>query len=385
VTGARGATSAINIFLAGVMTVLWAAGARGEPRVNWVHSADRTLVEVSNIDEAGFAAAGEWTADQWRALLTVSVQQTPEVQMLGSWEVDLAKKVVRFTPKFPLTPGVTYCATFDESQWTKEQAVRSLVGSVFRVPQPRRSPPTVVANVFPSGAEVPENLLKFYLHFSSPMSRGRVYQHIHLLDESGGKIELPFLELDEELWDPEMKRLTLFIDPGRIKREVQPLEEIGPSLQQGKRFTLVIDDALPDAAGKPLAKKFEHSFRVGPPNRKAIVPGDWKLAEPSAGNSDPLSVAFAEPMDHALALRLLQVVREDGSPVEGIAELADSERNWKFKPSHPWKPGAYKLVVPPILEDLAGNNVGKAFEVELVERGEPREIGKSVKLPFTVK
>ena len=31
-------------------------------------------------------------------------------------------------------------------------------------------------------------------------------------------IELPFLEIDEELWDPAMMRLTLFIDPGRIKR-----------------------------------------------------------------------------------------------------------------------------------------------------------------------
>lgn len=306
--------------------------------------------------------------------------------MLGSWEADAAKRVIRFTPKFPLTVGVTYRAVFDESQWATDQAVATLVSSVFRVPEPRRgSPATTLTNVFPSGAEVPENLLKFYLHFSAPMSRGRVYQHIHLMDGSGKEIELPFLELDEELWDPEMKRLTLFIDPGRIKRGVRPLEEIGPSLEEGKLFTLVIDAAWLDAKGKPLSKKFEHRFRVGAPDRTSIIPENWELVEPVPESTDPLSVAFAESMDHALALRLLRVVREDGSPVEGTPKLTDSEKTWKFTPSQPWKPGAYKLVVPAILEDLAGNNVGKTFEVELVERGEPRDIGKPVRLPFVVK
>ena len=66
------------------------------------------------------------------------------------------------------------------------------------------------------------------------MQRGHVYDHIHLLGEAGKPVELPFLELDEELWDPEMTRLTIFIDPGRIKRGVRPLEEIGPALEAGK-------------------------------------------------------------------------------------------------------------------------------------------------------
>jgi hypothetical protein len=79
------------------------------------------------------------------------------------------------------------------------------------------------------------------------MSRGHSYDYIHLLDDTGKEVELPFLELDEELWDPAMKRLTLFIDPGRIKRGVRPLEEVGPSLQEGKRFTLVIDREWKDA------------------------------------------------------------------------------------------------------------------------------------------
>ena len=66
------------------------------------------------------------------------------------------------------------------------------------------------------------------------MSRGHIYDHIRLLDAQGAPVELPFLEIDEELWNAEMTRLTLFIDPGRIKRGVKPLEEIGPSLVAGQ-------------------------------------------------------------------------------------------------------------------------------------------------------
>ncbi len=241
-----------------------------------------------------------------------------------------------------------------------------------------------MTNIFPGAEEVPENLLKFYLHFSAPMSRGHIYEHIHLRDEAGKDVELPFLEIDEELWDPEMKRLTLFIDPGRIKRGVQPLEEIGPALEQGRRFTLEIDAAWLDAAGQPLAQKHERTFRVGPPDRTPIAPAEWKLTGPTAGSVNALRVTFPEPMDHALALRMLRVTREDGTPVDGSSALADAERRWSFLPSRPWETGAHQLVVPGILEDLAGNNVGRPFEVELPEGGARREPVQSVKLPFVV-
>jgi hypothetical protein len=367
------------------LILLSGAYALAEPRIRWVNSAAGTQVEVSGVDDAALAAMRDWPAEKWSALLTVGVQQEPVAQMLGSWQADSAAGVLRFTPRFPLTPGVAYRAELNRSLLPGATADTSRITSGFTVPIPPRGPGTVVTNVFPSAAEVPENLLKFYLHFSAPMSRGRIYEHIHLRDEAGKDVELPFLEIDEELWDPEMKRLTLFIDPGRIKRGLRPIEEIGPSLQEGRRFTLAIDATWLDATGEPLVQKYEHSFRVGPPDRTPIDPGEWKLAEPAAASTEPLGVAFPKPMDRALALRLLQVVRDDGSLVEGNATVADAERSWSFTPAQPWHPGLHRLVVPATLEDLAGNNVGKAFEVDLLERGERRESGKTVKLPFTVK
>src|SRR5262249_58737339 len=125
-------------------------------------------------------------------------------------------------------------------------------------------------SVYPSADVLPENLLKFYLHFSAPMSRGHSYDHIHLQDEAGKDVKLPFLEIDEELWDPTMTRLTLFIDPGRIKRGVRPLEEIGPALESGKSYTLVIDREWKDAAGNPLRDAFRKTFKVGPTDREPL-------------------------------------------------------------------------------------------------------------------
>jgi hypothetical protein len=66
-----------------------------------------------------------------------------------------------------------------------------------------------------------------------------------------------------------MTRLTLFIDPGRIKRGVLPLEEVGPSLEAGKSYTLVIDREWIDGSGNPLQESFEKTFKVGPPDRRS--------------------------------------------------------------------------------------------------------------------
>jgi Bacterial Ig-like domain len=369
----------------GGAVVLWffAAGivsSAAEPGIAWVRGAERTAVEVTGLNDAALAAARDWPAERWSALLAVGVKRTGAPPMLGAWKVD--GRVLRFTPQFPLTPGVVYRADFDGAGLPGSGAKLT---SDFTMPDPPPGPATVVADIFPSAEEVPENLLKFYLHFSAPMSRGHIYEHIHLRDEAGRDVELPFLEIDEELWDPEMTRLTLFIDPGRIKRGVRPLEEVGPALEAGRRFTLAIDAAWLDAAGRPLAQKYERTFRVAPPDRTPITPAEWKLAAPSAGRFGALRVTFPEPMDHALALRLIRVTREDGTPVAGTTALADAERRWSFTPARVWQPGEYRLVIPATLEDLAGNNVGKAFEVELLERGARRELAETVKLPFVVR
>src|SRR5262249_53508275 len=170
------------------------------------------------------------------------------------------------------------------------------VTSVYQSPRRSATPATLVSRVYPSADTLPENLLKFYVHFTAPMSRGNIYDYIRLRDESGKDVELPFLEIGEELWDTTMTRLTLINDPGRIKRGVRPLEEIGPALEAGRSYTLAIEREWRDGAGNPLKERFQKVFKVSPPDREPPDPALWKIEAPQAGSPDQGAGIFPATM-----------------------------------------------------------------------------------------
>lgn len=302
--------------------------------------------------------------------------------MAGAYRVGAT--ALRFEPQFPLEPGLTYRAVFRPDQLPGGNSAAAPVTSVYQSPRRSVTPATLVSRVYPSADALPENLLKFYVHFTAPMSRGNIYDHIRLRDESGKDVDLPFLEIDEELWDATTTRLTLIIDPGRIKRGVRPLEEIGPALEAGKCYTLAIGREWRDGAGNPLKESFQKSFKVTPPDREPPDPARWKVESPQADSRDPLAVVFPEPMDHALTQRLIRVTGDQGGVVEGIVSLEEQERRWTFTPDNVWRRGRYQLIIHTTLEDLAGNNIGKPFEVDLFEGVERRLSTTTVKLSFEI-
>jgi len=390
---ASAATIRASLLLAGWLAIP-APGLTAETSahsIRWVTNSDRAAVEVLGVGEKTLRQLQEtgWQSADWQKLLSVYAAQGDFLAdlnvpaMLGNYSA--AKDVVRFTPKFPLERGVNYRAVFRPAQLPGGVAKTSDIVSSFRLASIAQKPTTVVSQVYPSADALPENLLKFYLHFSAPMQGGHIYDHIHLRDEAGKPVELPFLELDEELWNPEMTRLTLFIDPGRIKRGVQPLEEIGPALEEGKRYTLEIDAAWHDNDGLPLKEAFRKSFRVGAPDREPPAPTTWKIKAPKAGTRDVLTVDFFEPMDQALAVRVIRVVNAAGRWVAGVSALSDHERRWNFTPRESWAAGNHHLQVQNTIEDLAGNNIGKAFEVDLFEGVQRRFTNGVVRLSFEVR
>ena len=359
--------------------------------LHWVAApkeTNRITLEVTGLAPHTLATlqSPDWPATNWPRLLAVFVEQpgTEPLPMLGEHRVEAG--LLRFVPAFPLEPGLRYRAVFDSGQLPgADSATAGKVTSVLQVPVRREHATTTVTQVYPSADVLPENLLKFYLHFSAPMSRGRSYEHIRLFNAADQPVELPFLELAEELWSGDMMRLTLFIDPGRIKREVKPLEEIGPALVAGQRFTLVIGNGWKDAHGNRLKHAFVKRFAVGPPDREPPDPRRWGYQAPPIRTREPLAVDLAKPLDAALALRLIHVVDASGRAVPGQPFLTERERIWKFLPQHSWKAGHYALVVEPTLEDLAGNNPGRPFEVELTANAPlPVEL-KPMRLPFELK
>ena len=375
-----------------------AAPATPEPpfrfSVRWIADAaetNRIVVEVSGLNDATLKDLRQtnWTTAQWQRLLAIYVEQGDAIRgiglpaMLGTYRV--GTKGIRFEPQFALAPGVSYRALFHPDQLPATRNAGKPISSVFKLTPRHSTSTTVVSRIYPSAEVLPENLLKFYVHFSAPMSGGHIYEHIHLRNEAGKAVELPFLEIDEELWNPAMTRLTLFIDPGRIKRGVQPLEEIGPALEEGKRYTLAIDRDWQDADGLPMKESFRKMFRVGPPARDPLDVAKWKISPPKPGSLDALVVTFPAPLDHALALRMIRVARDPGAVIDGTASLEDDERRWRFTPAQPWTSGPHQLLVQTTIEDLAGNNVGKSFEVDVFEKVDARLASAMAKIPFEVK
>ncbi len=314
---------------------------------------------------------GQAPAEGWQSIFAVYTGDGEAPPMLGAYSVEGG--TLTFRPRFAPAPGVRSRAVFHLSG--KPEVV-----AMFEAKKADTAPSTWVEQVYPTTGLLPDNQLKFYLHFSAPMSRGEAWKHIRLLDQSGTAVELPFLEVDQELWDRDYRRLTVLFDPGRIKRGLVPLADVGPAIEEGKEYTLVIDRGWHDGRGAMLVSDFRKPFRVGPADRTPPDPAQWKLNAPMAGTSDPLVVIFPKPMDYALSMRLVEV--------EGVAGRIAVERNeteWRFVPNQPWKPGPYRLKVDTSLEDLAGNRIGRAFDVDTFERVTETLSRKAIELPFEVR
>jgi hypothetical protein len=365
-----------------------ASAAPETAAIRWLTEGARAAVEVEGValETLRTLESAAPNAIEWSRVLTVFAEQRQSVAsekktfpaMAGVWRV--ATDRLRFEPQFPLVQGVRYRAEY-------RPTVGPPVISFFELPAEKAGPATSVVRVYPSADELPENQLKFYVEFSAPMSRGGTYEHVHVRDAAGRIIDLPFLELDEELWDLSMTRLTLLIDPGRIKRGVKPLEDIGPVFEAGKAYALTLEAECRDAAGRPLRAKFEKKFRIGPPDRSPPDPRRWTIQSPAAGTRAPLVVNFDEAMDQALALRLIEVAAgESGKTmISGDATLARNERGWTFVPTEPWPRGPHRLTVATTIEDLAGNNIGKTFDVDLASGAQRRVTSESVSVGFEVK
>ncbi|MGI3781308.1 MAG: hypothetical protein ACRYG2_11095, partial [Janthinobacterium lividum] len=179
------------------------------------------------------------------------------------------------------------------------------------------SPTASVVATHPSTPEVPENLLRLSVTFSAPMEEGSASGHVHLEDAAGRYIDHALLPMPPELWDRTRRRLTLLLEPGRIKRGLVPNTALGAPLAHTSEAALVVDAEVRDATGTVLVAAARRSYRVGPAVRTRVDPERWQVTWPAAGSQETLVVAFDRPLDHALALRCLRIVTAGGQSVPG--------------------------------------------------------------------
>ena len=249
----------------------------------------------------------------------------------------------------------------------------------------READATHVVAVRAGGGDVPSNLLRVYVELSGAMEAGDAYRHIRIVDDRGQEVRDALLELREELWSPDFRRLTLLFDPGRVKRGIRANVEMGAPLVAGRRYRLVIDSSWRDAQNRPLASAYEQELRVAGFDSTSPDPSRWALSSPAIGTRAALRVDFGESLDHALALRVLSVVDASGAYVDGRATLSDDDRVWMFTPRAKWTAGEVALRVEPQLEDLAGNNLVRAFDSDRARGGEAAEAAVADTTPRLVR
>jgi hypothetical protein len=300
----------------------------------------------------------------------------------GSYTVDDTR--LRFTPRYALRPGLNYLVELSLAAASNGRSAPRLRRNIF-LPTLPPGEPTRITAVYPSAETLPDNQLRFYIHFSRPMSRGEAYSRIRLLDDEGQPIERAFLEIGEELWDKSCQRLTLLFDPGRVKRGLRPREEFGPVLEEGRKYTLAIDRAWRDEHGRPLSTGLEKRITAGPAIEKPLDTADWKIARPFAGTRYPLRVRFPYALDHALLEWTMDVQTASGETLPGEVAVTSQERQWEFQPEQAWTAGTYTVVIDTTLEDTAGNRIGRAFEVDVFDEVDKQAASEHVRLPFEIK
>jgi hypothetical protein len=248
-----------------------------------------------------------------------------------------------FVPRYPFVAGMSYVISAAGGSVVLEQSTVVTASEA-----------SVVA-IYPTSSVVPQNLLRIYVEFSRPMSEGYARSCIRLADVDG-TLQGALLDTEYELWDSARRRLTVLLDPGRIKQGLADHEAAGYPLQVGQRFRIVVDAGFLDATGAPLVTSAERLWSVGEVLDTRVSPELWTVRASSTG----LSVTFDRPLDHGLLARCLRVLDPSGTPVPGDARGEDD--TWIFTPTEEWAVGEHSIRIDPVLEDVAGNSVQRVFD-----------------------
>lgn len=254
-----------------------------------------------------------------------------------------------FTPYFPFDRGISYIVR------TKNSKGNFVFESFEFASNSEKAEPGVSA-IYPTSDKLPENLLRFYIYFETPMKKGNSLDHIQLVDQLGNVDSSAFMQFKQELWSSDGKRLTILFDPGRIKRGVGTNLRKGPALNFGKRYRLKILSSWQDVYGRELSSSIAKEFTVVNPYRSHLDPKKWKMIAPELNSRDSLTFHFNRIIDHAIALTALELFADD-QKINGEWVLSENQNMIHFIPDSEWKSGNYSVLTYSKLEDVCGNNL----------------------------
>ncbi len=233
-------------------------------------------------------------------------------------------------------------------------SVLSVLPAIAKPPEPS---PIAVTAVFPSGEQVPANLLRLSLRFDRMPDVPVLPRLAWVIDTDTGRqfVERPFLE--SALWTPDGKQLTILLHPGRVKSGLLAHDQNPPLLPVGKRVSLTLDD------------RTLRSWTVVDPQQSALDVAQWRMGDVRPASRDPLKILLGVPID-VQSMAQIAVLDASGRVLSGSVSLSEAESVWLFRPTAVWRPGKYQIWIHPHLEDVAGNRIGNSFEQTHIPKSE---------------
>jgi hypothetical protein len=326
----------------------------------WVSCSERkqdniNIIWTNNQATGIFIPKSYWNdapADSIKTLLLVQLQSKNGTPILGEHSIN--EDNVIFKPAIPFSRGLTYEVLF-----------RNKKIGIVKIPQANAADAPIVVAVYPTQDTLPENLLKLYLQFSRPMREGESQKYISLLRNQEDTVPDVFLNLQPELWNEERTELTIWLDPGRIKRDLIPNQQLGNPLQKGEKYSLVISNKWTDVQGLALKQSFAREFIVGARDSISPDPDQWNLKIPESGTNQPLEINTLESLDFFLLTETIRIFDKNRNKIPGELKIEKEETKLSFIPQKKWASGQYLLRIDSHLEDLAGNNLNKLFDRDI--------------------
>jgi len=274
-------------------------------------------------------------------------------------EFNRGEKKLIFKPIIPFTIGETY------ELYSGDQ-----IYAEFRIPDIKKHKLPKLLGIYPKLDTVPENLLKMYFVFNEPMQQtAPTLDFIKVYNVTEDKEVEIFLALENELWNAEKTELTLWLDPGRIKKDLIPNQERGIPIEKGNQYEIEVASTLKDQKGTPLYQNYSKLFYVGERDEEKPRLKNWQLTIPEVDTKSGLGVDFQESLDYLLIAETIQVLKGKEA-VQGSFFVSKKGNSVVFIPEQDWEKGNYQIQIESRLEDLVGNNLNRLFDEDLRNGGE---------------
>lgn len=225
----------------------------------------------------------------------------------------------------------------------------------------QKAKPSVI-KIYPGSDSIPVNILRFYIEFSHPMQEMGILNHIKLTRDDGKNITGVFFENQYELWNEDRTKVTLIVDPGRVKTGLLAHNVLGRAFDEGVTYYLVVDSFLLDFNNEKLNNRFIKKFIAVSEDITAPDLADWSVTCPPANTKENLTINFNDKVDHISAKTFIKIIDDNERIMEGQITLGKNESLWIFKPKLKWQKGNYKLIVNSRLEDIAANTLNGIFD-----------------------